>query len=80
MRPRSINIIRQEINELMTSADDSMLREIHAILEADNAGDWWNDISDTQKASIERGLKDMEVGNVTSHEDMVKLYSKWLTK
>jgi predicted transcriptional regulator len=77
---RSINIIRQEINEYVSHADDSMLREIHAIIEAEQAGDWWNEISDAQKSSIEKGIKDMEAGNTVSHEEMVKMYSKWLTK
>jgi predicted transcriptional regulator len=80
MQSRSINIIRQEISEYVTHADDRMLREIHAIIEADRAGDWWDDISDAHRDSIERGIKDMEAGNTVSHEEMVKLYSKWLTK
>jgi hypothetical protein len=75
MQLRSINIIREEINEYVSHADDSMLREIHAIIEAEQAGDWWNEISDGQKSSIEKRIKDMEASNTVSHEEMVKMYS-----
>jgi len=34
--------------------------------------DWWNDLTDEQKAGIERGLKDIKAGRVTPH-DKVKL-------
>jgi len=29
--------------------------------------DWWNDLSDVQKAGVERGLKDIENGRTTPH-------------
>lgn len=47
---------------------------------AENIADWWDEISDEQKASIERGLEDMENNNITPHEEMIALYKKWLTK
>jgi len=75
-----IKTIRKEVKEYINHADDRMVRAIHAMLEADQAGDWWDQISEGQKASIERGLKDMEQGNTIPHEEMVKFYSKWLTK
>lgn len=34
--------------------------------------DWWNEITDEQRAGIERGLKDIEEGRVVSH-DTVKM-------
>jgi len=75
-----IKTIRKEVKEYINHADDRMVRAIHAMLEADQAGDWWDQISAGHKASIERGLKDMEQGNTIPHEEMVKFYSKWLTK
>ena len=35
--------------------------------------DWWDDLAQGHKGSIERGLKDEKEGSVTSHEDVKAL-------
>jgi predicted transcriptional regulator len=80
MQTKNIEAMRKEVVEYINDADERMVKAIHAMLEEDQNDDWWDEISEDQKASIERGLKDMEAGNVIPHADMVKLYSKWLTK
>ena len=40
--------------------------------------DWWNEISDAEKNSIEMGLKDAEEGKVVPHSEVKKLYEKYL--
>lgn len=62
MEAQDIKIIRKEVREYISHADDRMIRAVHAMAEEDQSGDWWGEISDGQKASIERGLKDMEEG------------------
>ncbi len=49
------------------------------MLEVDAEKDWWDDVSDEAKASIEIGLKDAEAGKVTSHKEVMKKYKKWLS-
>ena len=39
---------------------------------------WWNDISDYERQSIEKGLLEAENGNTISHFEVKKLYEKWL--
>jgi len=34
--------------------------------------DWWYDLNDVQKGGIERGLKDVDEGSVTVHDDVRK--------
>ena len=80
MQRKNIEVIRKEVMEYINDADDRMVKAIHAMLEEDQNDDWWDEISDGQKESIQRGLNDMEKGNVTLHADMVKMYSRWLTK
>jgi len=80
METQDIKTIRKEVIALIDHADDRMVKAIHAMLEADQAGDWWDEISEAQKASIARGIKDMEQGNTIPHSEMVKFYGKWLTK
>lgn len=36
--------------------------------------DWWNDISEHHKTGIERGLKDVDAGRVTLHDEVKKKY------
>ena len=33
--------------------------------------DWWDELSPSQKASVERGIKDVEAGRVYSHEEVM---------
>jgi hypothetical protein len=36
--------------------------------------DWWNDLTDEQKAGIERGLRDIDAGKIHSHKDVKLKY------
>jgi hypothetical protein len=38
--------------------------------------DWWETISQSEKDSIDRGLKDIEAGRVIPHHDVMKKYGK----
>ena len=38
--------------------------------------DWWNQLSDSEKNSIEMGLKDIEEGRVISHEEVMKSFGR----
>lgn len=40
--------------------------------------DWYDELSDAEKKSIELGLKDIEEGRVVAHSEVKKLYEKWL--
>ncbi|MCY0968978.1 DUF2683 family protein [Chryseobacterium wangxinyae] len=62
------------------------LAKIKAILKAveidfveeDPEEDWYDELSDAEKKSIELGLKDIEEGRVVAHSEVKKLYEKWL--
>lgn len=40
--------------------------------------DWYDELSDAEKKSIELGLKDIKKGRVVAHSEVKKLYEKWL--
>lgn len=40
--------------------------------------DWWNEISLSEKESIEKGIQDADNGKLTSHSYIKELYEKWL--
>ena len=47
-------------------------------LKQEETKDWWNEISDEEKESIEKGLSDAESGKLTPHSEIIKKYEKWL--
>ena len=40
--------------------------------EQDDQLDFWDDLSDEEKAGIDRGLEDVEAGRVYTHEEVMK--------
>jgi predicted transcriptional regulator len=50
---------------------------IYAMLEVDAQTDWWDDLPESAKDSINRGLDDIEKGKVTNHTEVMKKYDKW---
>lgn len=73
-----VTIMKNQAKKYLDNADEKTIKMVHAMLEVDAEKDWWDDISDAAKESIERGLKDMENGNVTPHKEVMKKYKKWL--
>ena len=60
---------------LMHVDNNDMLQYLKVIKDQTPAqSDWWDDLTDEQKAGIERGIKDIESGRVVSHEDIKKKY------
>lgn len=40
--------------------------------------DWLDHLTDAEKASLERGLRDIENGNLIPHAEVMKRYEKWI--
>jgi len=71
-------ILRNSVKKQIDNADEKSLKIVRAMLEAEEEYDWWDDLSDAAKSSIERGLKDAEEGKLTPHKEVMKKYKKWL--
>lgn len=71
---------KQELIEWIRNLDDEEILEHIKILKEsiEDTSDWWNEISDAEKAGIKRGLEDVKAGRVTPHEEARKIYKKWL--
>ena len=65
------------IQWLSTLNDIAVIEKIMKLRERERS-DWWNEISDAEKKSIEKGLEDVKSGNVESHAEVKKIYEKWL--
>lgn len=59
--------------------DTSIIEKIKQIQDDySKSHDWWDDISNVEKESVDRGLKDISEGKVHSHETAKEIYEKYL--
>ncbi|WP_310992055.1 hypothetical protein [Aequorivita marina] len=65
------------IQWLTTVEDSSIIQKIMELRNSENK-DWWNEISDAEKKSIELGISDADNGNLKPHAEAKKIYEKWL--
>lgn len=76
---KEIALIKKQVKKYLDTADEKIVKMVYAMLEVDAQKDWWDEVGDEAKASIERGLKDVEGGRVVSHKSAMKKYNKWLS-
>ncbi|SHJ25893.1 hypothetical protein SAMN04488096_1235 [Mesonia phycicola] len=65
------------IQWLSTLNDTSLIDKLMKLREKEK-NDWWNEISASEKESIEKGIQDADNGNLTSHSNVKEIYEKWL--
>ncbi|MCG8701025.1 MAG: hypothetical protein MI922_23435 [Bacteroidales bacterium] len=68
--------IKLELIEWLTKLEDNETIEYLKIVKDSKSknNDWWNDLSESQKAGIERGLNDIKKGRTVSHDDVKSKY------
>jgi hypothetical protein len=66
----------QFIQELVKVDDESVLEKLELVLKA-NQSDWFDELSKSEQTEIQIGLDQAEKGEFTSHEDVMKRFSKW---
>lgn len=65
------------IQWLSTLEDKSLIDQLMKLREKEKK-EWWNEISTSEKESIEKGIQDADNGKLTSHSHVKELYEKWL--
>jgi len=65
------------IQWLSTLEDVSIIQKIVDLRKTESR-DWWDSISDTEKASIEKGIADANAGKLNPHSKARDIYGKWL--
>lgn len=70
--------MRQEVKKYIDTADEKVVKMIHAMLEVDSDNDWWNNMPDEVKADFEIARQESENGETIPHEEIQKRYKKWL--
>lgn len=68
-----------EIIKWVTSLkDDTAIEKLRLLREQPKKTDWWTEITEEERAAIDKGLEDIKAGRVTPHKEAKKLYEKWL--
>lgn len=68
--------IKLELIEWLTKLDDDETIQYLKVVKDSNSkhSDWWDDLTDEQKKSIQRGLNDIDQGKVTPHDEVTRKY------
>lgn len=69
-----IQLEKYKLIEWLTSVNDESIIATLKTIKSNfsDANDWDSSISETEKLLIEKGLKDIEEGNLVSHEQVMK--------
>ena len=68
----------QLIEWLASLNKPSVIKKLLALKEKEK--DWWDEISDEEKAEIKKGLAQANRGQVVPHHKVMDKYKKWLSK
>ena len=68
--------VKLELIEWLTKLDDDETIQYLKVVKDSRSGhnDWWDDLSDEQKKGIQRGLNDIEQGNIIPHDEVKRKY------
>lgn len=65
--------LKKQLHEHIENADESLLTLIHGIFESQmNKGDWWDELTQEAKDSIEIGIAQLDRGEGIPHEEVMK--------
>jgi predicted transcriptional regulator len=76
-----VTALRADLHNMIDKISDrNILKAVRTLLseKAATKDDWWDMISQEEKEEIEQGLSEAERGEVTSHEEVMEKYKKWL--
>ncbi len=67
------------INWIITLKDDVAIEKLKMLKnDQKNTLDWWGQIGEEEKEAIEKGLEDIKAGRVAPHQEVKRLYEKYL--
>ena len=80
-RVRESNVEKEklEIIKWVTGLKDrDAIEKLRLLRDSPKKLDWWSEITDEEKAAIDKGIEDIKAGRVKPHKEAKKLYAKWL--
>ena len=68
----TVNQMRKEVKKYIDTADEKVVKMVHAMLEVDADADWWDSMPEEVKADIEIAISQADKGEVLSHAEVKK--------
>lgn len=72
--------LKAQLKKDIDNADEKTILAIREIFAYKEEDELWNSLSEGERQSIEKGLKEVKEGKGIPHEEVKKMYSKWLAK
>jgi len=72
--------MRKEVKKYIDTADEKVVKMVHAMLEVDADADWWDAMPEEVKADVEIAIRQADKGDVLPHDEVKKKYPQWFTK
>ena len=66
-----------QLIEWLAGLNNAAILKQFIALKKEQEKDWWDQISDDEKAEIEEGLKQADRGELVPHEQVMSKYKKW---
>ncbi len=73
--------LRADLHNMIDKiSDSSILYAVRTILsgKAVKQADWWDSISEEERAEIKQGLAEADHGELIPHEEVMAKYKKWM--
>ncbi len=75
-----VNILKKQVKKYIDTADEKVVKMVFAMLEVNAENDWWDDLSNDEKKSVTKSLKELDEGKGIPHQEVKKLHPKWFSK
>ena len=75
-----MDIIAEKLRliEWLARLNDADILKEFIRLKNEKEKDWWDELSEEERAEIEEGLAQAERGDVMPHDEVMNKYRKWL--
>lgn len=72
--------MRREVKKYNDTADEKVVKMMHALLEVDAEADWWDAMPEVVKKSVQASMKQADNGETLTHEQVKAEYPQWFSK
>ena len=78
----SMKQLREDIKNYIETADDKVVKMMHAMLEvnAEEDAEWWATMPDDVKKDVEESMRQSDNDEVMTHEEVKKKYPQWFSR
>ncbi len=76
----SMPTLRKAVKKYIETADERVVKMVHAMLEADSKTDFWDELPATVQADVHAAIAQADKGAGKPHQTVMRKYKKWTTK